>query len=177
MVHSARLRLMFVLAVVSLTLLNATALTAQEVLTNESVMAMKKAGLSDSLILAKIRTSPTKFDVSTKGLIALKGAGLSDQIIEAMVSHPGTPGSAATPAPPAATAAPPAASSTSPRETIFHLADDDHQHLVCERCGRVEEVPPEKLEPFLEALRAEFDFDVDRRHFALVGICGACRSR
>jgi Fur family transcriptional regulator, ferric uptake regulator len=58
---------------------------------------------------------------------------------------------------------------------IFHLADDDHQHLVCERCGRVEEVPPEKLEPFLEAIRAEFDFDVDRRHFALAGICGACR--
>ena len=131
MVHSARLRLMFVLAVVSLTLLNATALTAQEVLTNESVMAMKKAGLSDSLILAKIRTSPTKFDVSTKGLIALKGAGLSDQIIEAMVSHPGTPGSAATPAPaaPAATAAPPAASSTSPRETIFHLTDGKYVEL------------------------------------------------
>ena len=32
---------------------------------------------------------------------------------------------------------------------IFHLADGDHQHLVCERCGRVEEVAPEKLEPFL----------------------------
>jgi Fur family ferric uptake transcriptional regulator len=58
---------------------------------------------------------------------------------------------------------------------IFHLADDDHQHLVCERCGRVEEVAPEKLEPFLKALREGFDFDVDRRHFALVGICGACR--
>jgi Fe2+ or Zn2+ uptake regulation protein len=60
---------------------------------------------------------------------------------------------------------------------IFHLADDDHQHLVCERCGRVAEVAPKKLEPFLEALRAEFDFDVDRRHFALVGICGDCRGR
>ena len=60
---------------------------------------------------------------------------------------------------------------------IFHLADDDHQHLVCERCGRVEEVAPETLEPFLETLKAEFDFDVDRRHFALVGICGDCRGR
>src|SRR5579863_10459474 len=29
---------------------------------------------------------------------------------------------------------------------IFHLAEDDHQHLVCERCGRVDEVPPDKLE-------------------------------
>ena len=60
---------------------------------------------------------------------------------------------------------------------IFHLADDDHQHLVCERCGRVEEVPPAALEPFLDALKGRFDFDVDRRHFALVGVCGACRGR
>jgi Fur family ferric uptake transcriptional regulator len=60
---------------------------------------------------------------------------------------------------------------------IFHMADDDHQHLVCERCGRVEEVPPAVLEPFLGALKDCFDFDVDRRHFALVGVCGACRSR
>jgi len=58
---------------------------------------------------------------------------------------------------------------------IFHLADDDHQHLVCERCGRVVEVSPETLGSFLAALRVQFDFDVDRRHFALAGICGACR--
>ena len=59
---------------------------------------------------------------------------------------------------------------------IFHLAEDDHQHLVCERCGGVQEVPPDKLEPLLDAIRPEFDFDVDRRHFALVGLCGECRS-
>src|SRR5438093_4364677 len=107
--ESAKLRLMLALAVVSLTLLNATSLPAQEVLTNESVTALKKAGLSDSLILAKIRSSPTKFDVSTKALIGLKSAGLSDQIIEAMVSHPGTAASAPAPATAApAAAAPPA---------------------------------------------------------------------
>jgi Fur family ferric uptake transcriptional regulator len=58
---------------------------------------------------------------------------------------------------------------------IFHLADDDHQHLVCERCGTVIEVAPDKLEPFISAVRAEFGFEVDRRHFALVGLCAACR--
>lgn len=59
---------------------------------------------------------------------------------------------------------------------IFHLAEDDHQHLVCERCGCVVEVPPGTLEPFLAGIRAGFDFEVDRRHFALAGICAACRS-
>ncbi len=135
MIASAGLRLTLALIMVSLMLLTATSLTAQEVLTNESVVALKKAGLSDSLILSKIRTSQTKFDVSTKALIGLKGAGLSDQIIEAMVSHPGTPGSApaasagaaAAPGATAALSAPPG--QAGPRDTIFHLIGGKYVEL------------------------------------------------
>ena len=90
------------LAVAALSLFSATSLTAQEVLTNESLVALKKAGLSDSIIISKIRSSQTKFDVSTKGIIGLKNAGLSDQVIEAAVNA----GSATT-APAAAAAAAP----------------------------------------------------------------------
>src|SRR5438046_7880227 len=139
MIASAKLRPTLVLVMASLMLLTATSLTAQEVLTNESVVALKKAGLSDPLILTKIRTSPSKFDVSTKGLITLKSAGLSDQIIEAMVSHPGTPSSAstapATPAPaattaPAATAGlPPAAAQSTPRDSIYHMIGGKYVEL------------------------------------------------
>ena len=136
MIASARLRLTLVLVMASLMLFTATSLTAQEVLTNESVVALKKAGLSDTLILTKIRTSPAKFDVSTKGLIALKSAGLSDQIIEAMVSHPGTPSSASTapaaPAPAASTATaalPPPAAQTTQRDSIYHLIGGKYVEL------------------------------------------------
>ena len=121
----ARLRLTLVLAVVSLTLLSATSLTAQEVLTNDSVIAMKKAGLSDALIIAKIRTSQTKFDTSTNSLITLKGAGLSDGVIEAMVGHAGPSGSLPAVASPAPAAAGPAAG----RESIFHLANGRYVEL------------------------------------------------
>jgi hypothetical protein len=106
-----RLRHTLVLAVAALSLFSATSLTAQEVLTNESLVALKKAGLSDSIIISKIRSSQTKFDVSTKGLIGLKNAGLSDQVIEAVVNAgsattpPAAPAAAA-PAAPAAAAAP-----------------------------------------------------------------------
>ena len=123
MIASPGLRLTLGLVMASLMLLTATSLTAQEVLTNESVVALKKAGLSDSLIITKIRTSQAKFDVSTKGLIGLKSAGLSDQIIEAMVGHPGTPASA-----PAALPAAPAASA-GPRDTIFHLIGGKYVEL------------------------------------------------
>ena len=125
MLVTARLRLTLVLAVAALTLLSATSLTAQDVLTNDSVISMKKAGLSDSLILAKIRSSATKFDTSTKGLVALKNAGLSDQIIEAMVSHSGT-AAAPQPAAPATAAATPGAA----RQGIAYLTGGKAVDLV-----------------------------------------------
>jgi Fur family ferric uptake transcriptional regulator len=58
---------------------------------------------------------------------------------------------------------------------VFHLAEHDHQHLVCERCSRVQEVPSDKMLPFLKMLEGEFGFELDRRHFALVGLCETCQ--
>ncbi|HYZ93764.1 MAG TPA: transcriptional repressor [Actinomycetota bacterium] len=60
---------------------------------------------------------------------------------------------------------------------IYHRSDDAHQHLVCERCERVEELPASKLRNFLGMLEREFGFEVDRGHFAIVGLCKACRTR
>jgi Fur family ferric uptake transcriptional regulator len=59
---------------------------------------------------------------------------------------------------------------------VYHLADREHQHLVCENCARVEDVPLAKIRPLLRMLEGEFNFSVTHRHFAIVGLCGACRS-
>ena len=134
MIEAARLCSILVLAVVSLTLLDATSAAAQDVLTNDAVVAMKKAGLSDSVIIAKIRASQTKFDVNTQALISLKGAGLSDQIIEAMVSHPGPAGSVRS-----VPAAPPAAGAAGlpdGRKSIFHVSGDRHVELLSASSSR-----------------------------------------
>ena len=58
---------------------------------------------------------------------------------------------------------------------IYHLADEEHQHLVCERCEHVEELPVKKLNSFLQMISRDYDFEVDRRHFAIVGLCRKCR--
>jgi Fe2+ or Zn2+ uptake regulation protein len=58
---------------------------------------------------------------------------------------------------------------------VYHRTDEAHQHLVCEECGAVEELPIARLRTFLEMLDRDFGFEVDRRHFAIVGRCGACR--
>jgi hypothetical protein len=59
---------------------------AQEVLTNDSVIGMVKAGLAEGVVIQKIRTSQRKFDTSTDGLVKLKAAGVSDKIVEAMIT-------------------------------------------------------------------------------------------
>jgi len=53
-------------------------------MTNDSVLRMHAAGLSDELILQTIATQPGRFDTDADALIALKQAGLSDPILEAM---------------------------------------------------------------------------------------------
>jgi Fur family transcriptional regulator, ferric uptake regulator len=57
---------------------------------------------------------------------------------------------------------------------VYHLTDEDHQHLVCERCERVVELPASKLKPFLRTVEREYRFQIDRRHFAIVGLCADC---
>ncbi|HEY4908203.1 MAG TPA: hypothetical protein VIJ73_01795 [Methylomirabilota bacterium] len=110
----------------------AVSATAQEMLTNDSVIAMKKAGLSDAVILAKIRSSQSKFDVSTQSLVSLKQAGLSDQVIEAMVGAKGPGGSALT-APGGAAGAARASGAVgfpSVRESVFHYRGDQYIELT-----------------------------------------------
>lgn len=56
-----------------------------EVMTNDEVITLTKAGLSSGLIVNKIRTSKTNFDLSTDSLIKLKSAGVGDDIVTAML--------------------------------------------------------------------------------------------
>ncbi len=56
----------------------------EEVLTNEAVIKLVKAGLQDGLIANKILTSKVNFDLSTEGLLALKKAGVSDYLVQVM---------------------------------------------------------------------------------------------
>jgi hypothetical protein len=78
---------------------------AQEVLTNDSVIQMVKGGLPEAVVIAKIKSTPSKFDLKTDSLVSLKKAGVTDKILEAMVSAgsgaAASSSTAATPAPPA----------------------------------------------------------------------------
>ncbi|MBW3610171.1 MAG: transcriptional repressor [Actinobacteria bacterium] len=57
---------------------------------------------------------------------------------------------------------------------VYHLADDVHQHLVCEECGWVVEAPADLFAGVEETLERDFGFDMRANHFAIVGRCRRC---
>lgn len=81
-------------------------------MTNDDVIKLVKAGLSEEIVLQAIQGAEPRFDTSTDGLVRLKQGGVSDKIIQqVMAKQSGAPASALAPlpaqAPPAAAAPPP----------------------------------------------------------------------
>ena len=64
---------------------NQNSSSATTVLTNKDVLEMLRAGLATEIIVAKIRSSPSKFDTSATTLAELKEAKVPDAVIMAMV--------------------------------------------------------------------------------------------
>lgn len=58
---------------------------------------------------------------------------------------------------------------------VYHLTDDPHQHLVCEECGVVIEVPDSMFGELSGELMSEYGFALRPNHFAVLGRCAACR--
>ena len=73
--------------IISLLLALVVLASAQDALTNESVVKMVRAGLSEGVILSMVNTQPPKYSVTPDKLIELKSAGVSDRIVAAMVER------------------------------------------------------------------------------------------
>jgi len=92
MMHKMKQYLGLVLAVIC----SADA-SAQEPLSNDSVIKMVKAGLSEAVVVSMVKTQPAQYTLTPDQLISLKAAGVPDAVVAAMVersagSGPGTLG-------------------------------------------------------------------------------------
>ncbi|GAC1576752.1 MAG: hypothetical protein NVS3B5_08480 [Sphingomicrobium sp.] len=58
-----------------------------EVMTNQSVLALLKAGLGDDLVIAKINSERCNYTVSTTDILSLKNSGVSERVIAAMLTR------------------------------------------------------------------------------------------
>lgn len=104
--------------------------SAQEVMTNETVIQMVKAGFSESVILAKMRSSQTKFDTRTDALIELKKAGVPEKVMQAIVSGGAPPASAPAAAASAASAMAAPAPQGGRRGPIYHVSGGKQVELI-----------------------------------------------
>lgn len=59
---------------------------------------------------------------------------------------------------------------------VYHVAErsEAHHHLVCEMCGRVVDIPLDRVRAAVDEAAANHGFVVDTAHFALVGRCIGC---
>ncbi len=76
---------LLVICLYAVSVLQIPAQTTQETLTNESVVQLTKAGLSNDAIIEKIKSSDVNFDLSTKALSDLKADGVADAVIVQML--------------------------------------------------------------------------------------------
>ena len=54
-------------------------------------------------------------------------------------------------------------------------ADQHHHHLVCERCGAVQEISDARVEQAVRTLAGRSGFRAREHHLEIVGLCHACQ--
>lgn len=58
----------------------------------------------------------------------------------------------------------------------YDARTDEHQHIVCRRCGRVDEVLTDIPAAWLEAVARETNYAIDRAQAIVEGACAECRN-
>ncbi len=57
---------------------------------------------------------------------------------------------------------------------VYALSAEPHCHLLCESCSRIIDVPDDLFRGLTRATKDQFEFTIDPRHFAVLGVCSDC---
>jgi Fur family ferric uptake transcriptional regulator len=58
----------------------------------------------------------------------------------------------------------------------FHPVEKGHHHhLVCQKCGKIIDLPESALAPLEGALSDMYQFKADLKHMAVFGLCSQCQ--
>jgi Fur family ferric uptake transcriptional regulator len=61
--------------------------------------------------------------------------------------------------------------------TAYHASEPAHLHLICARCGGIQELEDLSIgNPLAQALLERYGFQPNMTHFAISGLCRQCRS-
>jgi Fur family transcriptional regulator, peroxide stress response regulator len=53
---------------------------------------------------------------------------------------------------------------------------EDHQHIMCRKCGKVDEVFNKPSEEWLQAIASETGYNIEEEHIVFKGVCPKCQS-
>lgn len=59
----------------------------------------------------------------------------------------------------------------------YDARTDDHQHIVCEICGKVGEVMTPMPEEWFAKIAEETGYEVHEAHIVVEGVCAECKSK
>lgn len=57
----------------------------------------------------------------------------------------------------------------------YDARTEDHQHIVCVKCGRVDEVMTDVPADWVEAVAKETNYRIEHAQVVLEGVCESCR--
>ncbi len=58
--------------------------------------------------------------------------------------------------------------------SVWHIAAEEHEHLVCQGCGGITEVAAEEFDALRRTIATRYGFVLDTHHFVSQGLCRAC---
>ena len=59
---------------------------------------------------------------------------------------------------------------------VYELAENQHHHLICHKCGRTVEVDHAPLELLYRQLESSTGYKLDSSHVTFFGLCPNCQS-
>jgi len=58
--------------------------------------------------------------------------------------------------------------------SVWHIAVEEHEHLVCRECGAITEVDSREFDELRASIADRFGFVLDTHHFVSQGLCRDC---
>ncbi len=58
--------------------------------------------------------------------------------------------------------------------SVWHLAVEEHEHLVCRSCGAITEVAAEDFDALRVTIASRYGFELNTHHFLNQGLCRHC---
>lgn len=60
-------------------------------------------------------------------------------------------------------------------QLVYEIADNDHHHLICRKCGETHEIDHDLLQSLYEEFEAHSGYRIDSIHQTFFGLCPDCR--